>query len=337
MGHSGISRRALLGGLAAGCATLALEAPLLAQADAGFAFRFRGFSGQNLRAPAFAVPSYQLTFFTAHQSTAVADVGVRARLTATLAGVGEAQMRALTEEAFDDFKAQLEAAGIALLPADQVRAAVLEGGSRLAADNREIKGIGAGITIGRSVRKAYAAFGAAEAPMIDGLHSATPMGAGGILQSFGANNRLSAATKKLKAVLISPSLVIDFADSDASTGRDFLGRKRAMTRSDIGFTVPATSRVALSTSSADGRFVTPGQMTLSRDARVDTPFATVATGEGAVRALSVGAVIDSNYTIEQTARGDVVAVDAPAWEALVRGAFRAFNAAIVAEVKKAQR
>jgi hypothetical protein len=125
--------------------------------------------------------------------------------------------------------------------------------------------------------------------------------------------------------------------SIAPIGRDFLGRKRAMTSSDIGFTVAATSRVALSTSSADGRFVTPGQMTLSRDARVATPFATVATGEGAVRALSVATVTDSNYNVQETARGDVVAVDPPAWEALVRDAYRAFNAAIVAEVRKAQR
>ena len=173
--------------------------------------------------------------------------------------------------------------------------------------------------------------------MIYCIHSATPMVACGILSSFGANNRLADATKKLNAVLLSPSLVIDFADSDARTGRDFLGRKRAMTSSDIGFTVAATSRVALSTAMSGGRFVTPGQMSLTKDYRVATPFATVATGEGAVRALSVATVTDSNYNVQETARGDVVAVDPAAWEALVREAYRAFNAAIVAEVKKAQR
>jgi hypothetical protein len=329
------SRRTVLA-LAAGAA-LTIGAPLIAQTGIAFPFKFSGFTGQQLRAPAIAVPSYQVTFFTAHQSTAVSDVAVRARLTATLAGVDEARMRALTEEAYADLKAQLAAAGIDLLPADKVKAAITAGGSRLAPGNAEIKGIGGGITIGKSVRKVYAAFGAADAPLIEGLHSPTPMGAGGILKSFGASSNLNAATKSLNAVLIMPSLVIDFADSDAKTGRDFLGRKRAMTSSDIGFTVAGTSRVSLSTAMSGGRFVTPGMMALSKDYRSDRPFATVATGEGAVKALSVARVTDSNYTIHDTARGDVVNIDPAAWEPLVREAYRAFNASIVAEVKKAQK
>ena len=67
-----------------------------------------------------------------------------------------------------------------------------------------------------------------------------------------------------------------------------------------------------------------------------TPFATVATGEGAVRALSVATVVDSNYIKQDTARGDAVVVNLPVWEGLVRQAFKDYNAAIVAEFKKAR-
>jgi len=323
----------MLAGLAAGCALVAFEGPLRAQAATAFPFKFTGHSGQLLRAPGFAVPSYQITFFTAHQSTAQADIGVRSRLTATLTGIGDERMRALTDAAYADLAQQFAAAGITLLPADQVRAAVVAGGSRLAADNRDVKNIRGGISIGGSVRKAYLAFGAAEAPMIEGLHQATATGAGGILSRFGAQNQLGDATKSLNAVLMMPSLVIDFADSDARSGRDFLGRKRAMTSTDLGFTVSSTSRINLSTAMNRGRAVTPGAMYLTKDYRVDTPFAAVGTAES----LSAIGQADSSYLPDESERGTLIAVDVPAWEGLVREAYRAFNAALVAEVAKAQR
>src|SRR5690242_507884 len=95
-----ISRRQWLAGLAAGCAAAALEWPALAKDEAPFGFKFSGHSGQMLRAPAFAVPAYQVTFFTAHQSTAQADIGIRSRLTATLTGITDQQLRSLTDAAF---------------------------------------------------------------------------------------------------------------------------------------------------------------------------------------------------------------------------------------------
>ena len=330
----GISRRTMLAGFAAGSAAVALNGRAWAQAGAAaFPFKFLGQTGQLLRAPNFAIPSYQITFFTAHQSTAQADIGVRSRLTATLTGIGDERMRALTDAAYEDLKQQFAAAGVTLLPADQVRAAVVEGGSRLAPDNRDVKNIRGGISIGGSVRKAYLAFGAAEAPLIEGLHSATATGAGGILSRFGAQNQLGDATKKLNAVMMMPSLVIDFADSDARSGRDFMGRKRAMTSTDLGFTVASTSRINLSTAMNRAYVATPGMMYLSKDYRVDTPFAAVASAE----ALSSIGQADSSYLPEESERGTLIAVDLPAWEGLVREAYQAFNAALVAEVKKAQR
>lgn len=327
-----VSRRAWLAGAGTMCAAAALEWPVLAQAPA-FPFKFSGFTGQMLRAPGFAIPAYQLTFFTAHQSTAQADIGVRSRLTATLTGITDPQLRALTDAAYLDLKAQFAAAGISLLPQDQVTAAVVAGGSKLAPGNAEVKDIRGGIAIGGSVRKAYVAMGASEAPMIEGLHRATATGAGGILSRFGAQNELGDATKKLNAVLFMPSLVIDFADSDAKNGRDFLGRKRAMVSTDLGFTVSSVSKVSLSTAMNNGRAVTPGTMSLTKDYRVDTPFAAVGTAES----LSAVGQAYSSYLPEESEKGTLIAVDGPAWEGLVKQAYTAFNTTLVAEVKKAQK
>jgi hypothetical protein len=329
-----ISRRQWLAGLAAGCAVAALEWPALAKdPEVPFGFKFSGFSGQMLRAPAFAIPSYQVTFYTAHQSTAQADIGVRSRLTASLTGITDQQLRALTDAAHADLKAQFAAAGISLLPQEQVTAAVVAGGSKLAPGNSEVKNIRGGISIGGSVRKAYVALGATEAPMIEGLHRATATGAGGILSRFGAQNELGDATKALNAVLFMPSLVIDFADSDAKNGRDFLGRKRAMVSTDLGFTISSVSKVSLSTAMNRGYAVTPGTMILTKDYRVDTPFAAVGTKDS----LSVIGQAYSSYIPEEAEAGTLIAIDSPAWEALVKQAYTAFNAAIVAEVKKAQK
>jgi hypothetical protein len=330
-----VSRRVMLAGTAAGCAAAAFEFPAFAakQADAPFGFKFLGGTGQLLRAPAFAIPSYQVTYFTSHQSTAQADIGVRSRLTATLIGITDQQLRGLTEAAYADLKAQFAAAGIALLPAGEVNAAVVAGGAKLAPGNTEVKDIRGGIAIGGSVRKAYIAMGAADAPMIEGLHRATATGAGGILSRFGAQNQLGDATKKLNAVLFMPSLVIDFADSDAKNGRDFLGRKRAMVNTDLGFTVASTSKVSLSTAMNNARAVAPGTLYLSKDYRVETPFAAVGTKDS----LSAVGQAYSSYLPEESERGTLIAVDAPAWEGLVRQAYTAFNATLVAEVVKAQK
>ena len=54
--------------------------------------------------------------------------------------------------------------------------------------------------------------------------------------------------------------------------------------------------------------------------------AAVDTGGGGVRALSSGGA----------ARGDAVIVDPTAWSALVRDAYRSYNAAIVAAIVKAR-
>lgn len=326
------SRRAMLRAGAAGGVLAALGTPAWA---APFDFKLTGFSGQNLKGGPIAIPSYQITFFTAHQNTAVADVMVRTRLTSTLRGVGEAKMRALTEEAYTDFKAQLAAANLEVAPQEAVKEAVA--GIEFAPENRDIKNIKAGITIGKSIKKGYAAYGAAEAPLVTGLHSAMPMGAGGIMSRFGGIGKFGGAAKKLNGVITMPCLVLDFAQAEAKTGVTLTGKKKAMATSELAFGVAMTSNVALNTAMNKGYANTPGGMSLTKDYWDETTkFATVAEGEGAVQALSVSTVTDEYYIDQDTARGDAVIVDLPVWEGLVRDAYKSFNSAIVADFKKAR-
>ncbi|PZQ59987.1 MAG: hypothetical protein DI570_15105 [Phenylobacterium zucineum] len=319
-------------------AVLAVSATLLAgQAQAQtFPVKLSGASGQVLRGGPVAVPAYQIAFFTQHQGTAVGGVLTKARLTTSLAGVDEATLRKLSEEAYQDLVAKLKAANVPLLPDDRVKSAIAATGVELTPGNAEVTRIGAGITIGQSVKKAYAAFGAASAPAITGLHNpGNPTGAPG-LNAISMNNKLGAAARAEKAVLVFPSLVLDFARTDAKGGRDFLGRESAGINSDLAFTLSAVSSATVLASAGDGRFVNPGWLRMTKDLAVPTPFATVAKGEGAVRALSVSTVTDSNYIDRDAARGDAVVVDVPVWTGLVRQAYGDFNTAVVAEIRKAR-
>lgn len=314
---------------------LAVSAALVAGAAQAqtFPVKLIGASAQVLRGGPVAVPAYQIAFFTQHQGTAVGGVLTKARLTTSLAGVDEATLRKLSEEAYQDLIAKLKAANVPLLPEDRVKAAIAATGAELVPGNAEVTRIAAGITIGQSVKKAYAAFGAESAPAISGLHN--PHGAPS-LGIIAVNGKLGNAARAEKAVLVFPSLVLDFARTDAKGGRDFLGRESAGINSDLAFTVSLASGATVMASTADGRFVNPGGLRLTKDLTTPTPFATVAKGEGAVRALSVSTVTDSNYIARDAARGDAVVVDAPVWTGLVRQAYGDFNTAMVAEIRKAR-
>jgi len=241
----------------------------------------------------------------------------------------------MADEAYADLRGQLEAAGVPLAGEAETQAAVQAAGVPLTPGNREVTRIGAGVTIGDQVKKAYAAYGAAKAPAIQGLHapSNSPMA---IMGAASVNGKLAAVAKAQQAIVVAPILVLDFAKTDAKGGRDFLGRESAAVSNRLGFTLSIYSQATLASIGGGGRFVTPGVMRATRDISVPTPFGTIATGEGAVRALSIGTVVDSNYIERDSSRGDAAVIDEAAWKGLVRQAYKGFNGAIVAEVRKAQ-
>jgi len=105
------------------------------------------------------VPAYHVIFITQQQATAVGSIEARARLNAVLAGVDEATMRRLTNEAYADLVTQLQAANISVVPAGQARA--LANGVEAVPGNGDARGDAVVADVAaweELVRQAYRAF-----------------------------------------------------------------------------------------------------------------------------------------------------------------------------------
>ncbi|MET0294015.1 MAG: hypothetical protein ABW042_03285 [Phenylobacterium sp.] len=278
-----------------------------------------------------AVPAYHMTYITQQQGTAVASIGARSRLNLMLEGVDEASMQALADEAHADLVGRFKAAGFDVLSQDEARALI----AGLESFPRETVEVGRSITIGKSVKIGWTALGARDAPILRAYHNpASPTGAVG-LSVIGANGKLGAAARQADAVAVIPALLVDFADMETKAGADFLGRPAAGVNAALRFGLRGTSSVTL-VSAGDrgpGYF---GAWRLGKDFNLIGPFATVQEGGAGVRTGSMGPQADSNYIVRDRARGDAVVVDLPVWTGLVRQAFQAYNAAVVAEAVKAR-
>ena len=320
-------------GAGAVAAALMVAQPVAAQSM--FPVKLVGFTGQNLRGGPVGVPSYQIAFYTQQQGTASGGVLVKSRLTTTLTGISADTMRGMVDEAYADLMAQLAASGLPMVSEADMQAALAASGVELTPGNGDVTRIAAGITIGAGVKRAYATYGAAKAPALKGLHSPgnTAFGAMGAMQVQGKIGKIAQAQQ---SALVMPLLVIDFAKTDARGGNDFLGRQSASVSNKLQFALTIESKAVLSTSMNNGRGVAPGMMIQTKDLSTPAPFGTIAEGAGAVRALSVTSVASPYYIDQDTARGDAVIVNEAAWKELVRGAYKSFNGAVVAEIKKAR-
>lgn len=299
------------------------------------AIKMTGSTGPFLKERAhIAIPAYEITFITQQQATAVASMEARTRLNTVLANVDQATMKKLTNEAYADLVEQLKAAGFGVLPSEQ--AVAMAAGVKPVVGNQESKEVGAGITIKKSLKKGYASFGADAAPMLEAFHNPTsPVGGPNMLAALGASGKIGKAAKAADATAIIPALTIDYIDMEASTGSDFLGRAKASANGELSFRLRATSGATLMSAGNAG----PGYMQnlrVEKDAEFDAPFAAVDKGGADVRVGTMTATSDSNYQRVDRARGDAVYVDLPAWENLVRSAYKSYNAALVAALVKAK-
>ena len=275
-----------------------------------------------LKSSKIALLSYSINFVTGQRASANATVGVKARAGTSLIGVDEATMRQLVNDAHADLKAQLAAAGIPLVDDATIAQTVEAAGITLMAGNRDENRDG-GMVIGSGVKKAYVSLGADAAPLTDLYQSAGKVGGFGMLAKFGKGNALSKPALKLGAAFISPSLTIDFADADARTGRSLAGSRRASVDIDAQFSIRAPSPTNIQVGQAVG-IAGPSTMTLSKDVVVEAPF---------TNSAGASAMTTSGAQLEWTTRqdGDIV-VDLPRWTELVQAAYRAYNAAIVANL-----
>lgn len=273
-----------------------------------------------------AVLSYAINFVTGQKASANASIGTKARAGATLAGVDEATMRALANEAFADLKAQLAAAGIPLVDDATVADVSRTAGVTLLPGNRDENRDG-GMIIGSGVKKAYVSVGADAAPLTDLYQGGGKVGGFGMLATVGKGNKLSKPALSLGAAFVSPSLTIDFADADARTSRTLAGSKRASVDIDTQFAVRMPSPVNIQVGQAAG-IAAPSTMTLAKDVVIDAPF----TGSAGASSMSTA----GDYGEWNPGDGADIVVDLPRWQTLVRNAYRAYNAAIVANLAAAR-
>ena len=301
-----------------------------ATAEQSGTVQFSGALGPFARQQAHvAVPAYHVTFITQQQATAAGSIEARARLNAVLAGIDEATMRRLTNEAYADLITRLQAANLSVVPAAQGRA--LADGVDAVPNNGDTRGVGAGITIGRSVRRGYASYGADEAPMLVPYHNPTgPTGGPNMMQAMGAANTIGRAAREIDAWAIIPALTIDFINMEA---------RRTSSTANVSGEVMFSLRAASGASTAGRGNAGPGYMQgvrMMRDVTWTETFAETIQGGAAVREGSMTPIVNENYEVEARARGDAIVADAAAWEALVREAYQAFNTALVAEIVEAR-
>lgn len=275
-----------------------------------------------------AITAYHVNFITWHEANAIATIGARTRLNWVLTGVPRATMKALVNEAHADLKAKLTAAGVPLLADDQAKA--LSAGVEMLPNNTDIKGTSSPITLGEQVKKGWATFGADAAPAIKGYHNpGNPTGFAGI-GMLQVNGKVGAAAKAADALVIMPNVTLDFADMSTSTGRSLAGGARANASGKVGFSLRASS-VTNMIVAMDRGAPFPQALRMSKDATAATPFATVMTGEAAVKEFS--GVTSDDYG-NANARGDAIKVDLPVWEGLARKALQDYNTALVAAIVK---
>ena len=311
---------------------MALAAPLAAAADT-FNIQMPGQHRGVVRGQRFLIPTYHVNFVTSQQATSVVSIGSRARLAMVLQGVSQADMRRLTNAAFEDLRAQMAAAGLTLISVEEARAMTEAAGIRELPGNLEVAGIGPSITIGSSIRRGWVTMGPDAAPALAPLATMR-----GQLKQIGAIQALTPFNRvpnSADLVVIAPSLVIDFVRMQAARGGMFGGA--ASTSGQVGFGVLMSSRVAAQKPSGRMNVGTPGGFAPRADAFTTTPFAEIVTGGAAVRAgAGLSDTVDDNYQAVARARGDAVVVDLPVWEGLVRDAYRDYNAAIVQAIVSQQ-
>ena len=266
------------------------------------------------------IASYGINYIVAQKGTAVAATGLDARAVTGLTGVDEATMRLLADEAYADLRVKLTAAGIDMTPEEEVRGALQQAGTALRPGNTESNRDG-GISIGTGVKKASVAYGASAAPLTD-IYSA----GGGGFGAFAAMDKiqkLNGPGKAIDSVLLFPMLTLDYADTQARRTPTLAGARRGLVSTNVGFGV----RMIQSTVNVVNPAYNAGSFYVAKDVFVDDDFT---AGPQTVTATSN----DSGHAlnrIEEQKKGNVV-VDPPSWIALVRAAYRDYNAAIVAVV-----
>lgn len=273
---------------------------------------FKGFSSVIL-------PSYNLTFITANQATAVGG-GAASRLNKVLYGVDEAMMRKLADEAHADLRAQFTAAGIPVATDEAAQAMVKASGLAVQPDNLEIVKTSGGVTLNQSLRQSWVTVGPKAAPLLATFKTDLKNTSGSNYTAQAKANETLGKGGPGGAMLVVPTLVLDFANMQAGSQTTLRGTT-ATTGGAAAFSIrgvasgisygkiDARGRVFAFYTRPDGDYTSP------------VPFAADVAGAAQVAPTSAFG--------DNAARGDAVVVNPAAWQALVRDAYKSYNATLV--------
>lgn len=293
---------------------LAIAAPVAAQT---FPLKWASYNNAYFRGSnRIVLPTYQITYIVSQQATAVGG-GAKARSTMTLTGIDEALMRRLADEAQADLRAQLVAAGFPLASDQEAQAMVAANGIPLVPGNIHVERNEGGITVNKSVKLSYVTVGASAAPSLEPYRYGA-----NYLGMIKFNNQIAKGQPQNTLAVI-PHLVLDFASMGAWVNSNTRW-SQASVGGALGFTMRGVSSGIFFVKVLDRDRMFPFFIRPEIDVAVSTPFARVEAGGAEVAPLMVGGT--------SLARGDAVVVDRPAWEALVRQAYKDYNSAIVAAV-----
>jgi hypothetical protein len=274
--------------------------------------------------PRIAIVGYNLGAFVHTRVTATSggsllgnSLGARARMDFTLVGVDRAALERIATAAHADLVAQMQAAGIEVVPATEVFANGQH--ARFLADGGAYEGTLPGTE---------------NEMLVVGPAGVGAVTASGIARSGGGSNAAIPIASSVNAILIYPNLAIDFVQTSGS-GRRVLGnRANVEGQPNIGVNPLSVVQVHYSR----GRFL-DGWTTLNMTESVwaDEEFATVEQISESNNDIAAGvsAILGAGMRSGRRS-GYQVTADAARYEQLAMRAAIGFNTAIVQQVLAAR-
>jgi hypothetical protein len=282
--------------------------------------------------PRIVVPGYSLAFIQGASASAFAggaglDTNARRTKIATrLVGFADDMATALADEAHADLVRQLQAAGF-----EVVDLASLQASERLRSLPRHGVAVGGQGVIDSRATKAWVVYGPRALPPIKGHAFEQGMGA---IAASGALLAFGKASQELDAIVVAPRLMIDYIDMESSGRRTYSGS--ASVDADLRFAINPVSRVDFVWGNERGGAM-PGWFT-TKGAASPQPFGILAQTDDRSDSVALhNALATTGFGsfYRQSLVYDAE-VSPKRYAALTRSAFQGFNAALVAEIRKAR-
>lgn len=279
-----------------------------------------------------AVPTYALAFVRGGEASAFSAgagssmAGRRTKIATRLVGLSEAQAAELADAAYRDLVAQLTAAGFEVVGPEALAAA-----PHMASLSTHPDVYGAHGPIGGGGTKGWVAYPPKGAPLIKGYAGETGMAMMSMSRSL---LTLGHVSKEVDAVLLLPRLIIDYVALESTGRRNFVGS--AQVGAELEFGLNAASRTDFIFGNERGGAM-PGAFT-TNGASSPEPFGIMAKASDRSDSVALHnalAVAGFGSVYRQSLVYDVE-VSPKRFAALTRAAYQGYNAALVAEIRRAR-